>query len=317
MDDWERIRALTTEQGDIQLGMALDITSTQSGLVAVNKDLVRFPGKAFDLNAWRVYLSPWGLKPSMPAAEDAPASPYAIPFPWAGDAPNTSPQKFDNFDGLLYARVLFGSGMVQHEAWIDWPVRGKVIQVSCSYLQLNAYARFQGLDASDISDSLPRIKASIGPEPGGGDSARPATYTYPKQQGGPIEGEASLTGRRWVFQVPPFARSFTPLLDIAGLFGDGDFSGLRIAVQPNAQAIIGGVNVSSWYYTTVDVGDLQGIDWALSPFPIAGQTIDLNPAPATQQGGAVVTIEIDDTRAFPPDDTSAWLKLGCMFELDL
>jgi hypothetical protein len=314
--DVHRLRELESEKGTIQYGQSVTVPPSSGalapggGLQLLAKDLVRYRGDKTDLCALRVYLGPWVQQPSMPIPA-APDSPYAQPAPWLPPTPNL----LDNFQGQFYAKVQWGAGGVQHVAFLDWPARGKLIQLSGSYVQVDAAV---GVPSGALVDPhrLPTLRASLGFEPGGGDSVRPATFTYPKQAGALIGPVGAPTQRRWHFQVPPFARAFVPLVDVVNLFADATFGPqLRIAVQPSPAAIVGGgvPNIQSWVFLKAGVST-EGLDWPLEPFPIAGQTIcpvDL----ATAQEGAVVTIEIDETALAAPFDFAR--AIGCMFDLDL
>jgi hypothetical protein len=312
--DWSRLRQLEVEKGTLQYGESVDVPASSGalapggGLTLLSKDLVRYRGDKWDIIPLRVYLGPWALKPSAPVPS-APDVPYAQPTPWQ---PPT-PLQLDNFQGVFYAKVQWGSGGVQHTAYIDWPARGKLIQLSGSYVQVDA-AVVSTIDLT--SARLPVLRASMGYEPGGGDSVRPATYTYPKQLGNIISALGAPVMRRWHFQIPPFARAFNPIVDIVNLFSDALFGPqLRIATQPSPAAIVGGgvPNAQSWFFVKTNV-QLEGIDWPLEPFPISGQ-LGSSIALGTDPQGAVVTIEIDDTALLSPFDFTR--GIGCMFDLDL
>lgn len=174
------------------------------GVVTVAKDCVRW--KAPDPSGiWpvRVYLGPWqpqaALIPGPPPVADV----YATPTPWSLAG---SPQIWDEMSsGFLYARVSFGAGGVQHTAYLDWPRRGLLFQVACSYVQVDGISPEGGIGNFGFPEKLPIIAASMSIEPGGGDAAEPATFTYPRQ-------EFADSG---LFQIPPFARAFRLLMQNA------------------------------------------------------------------------------------------------------
>jgi hypothetical protein len=187
-------RETTTMQGT---GLGAGATYT------LNKDCVRW--KADDpasILPVRIYLGPW-----QPQADLATTNPvvgnYALPTPWTMDS---NPTRYDNMASSrgIYARVDFGAGMVQHTAFVDWPKRGLLFQVGASYVQVNGYGSF----LTRFPATLPIISASMALEPGGGDSPQPATFTYPSQL-------AVNPTNAIIFQVPPFARAFTPIFNFA------------------------------------------------------------------------------------------------------
>lgn len=302
--DYERLHHLELHKGTQQYGETLTLSTQQvvGGFLSLStKDLVRVEGTKFDLTSWRIYLSPWIVNPGE-AAPAAPVSDYAFPAPT--NLPGSlisSPGTLDNFIGMLYAKILWGAGGWQHSAYVDWPVRGCVLQVSGSFVQVAAAGSVSNLGAPDLK-RLPAVAATIGPEPGGGDSARPATYTYPVQTANFVAG----VGTRFCFSVPPFARAFTPLIDLVAWFKSATFNEIRIAVQPQPADIRTNANLQSWLFTKAAGG--SGIDWPLEPFPLPGQSAFL-PILAPGPTGAVVTVEIDDT--------AIQGACGMMFDLDL
>lgn len=305
---YERLKTLEVEKGTQQLGETLKLTTQNHGTTSIaTKDLIKITGTKFDVQPWRVYLAPWEPRSDMipPAAPATYASPTMAQL--AGSQTQSAPQ-LDNMIGTIYAKLTWGAGGYQQVCYCDWPVRGQSISVSTSFLQVSAAVN--DLITGALTEfQLATLAASVGPDPGGV-NARPPTYTYPKQNGVAAVGPA---GFRWHFQVPFYARSFTPLVDISNLFRAGTFTEMRIAVQHIPSPITGaGVsNLMSWFYTNTNP-QLQGIDWPLEPFKLPGQTIDIA-APVTNLiAGHTVTIEIDDTAA-----ASAIRRVGCMFELDL
>lgn len=165
----------------------------------LNKDCVRW--KADDpatILPVRIYLGPW--QPQADLQTIAIVGNYAVPTPWTM---NSNPTRYDVMaTAQLYARVDFGAGMVQHTAFVDWPKRGLLFQVGASYVQVNGYGSF----LTRFPATLPIIAATMALEPGGGDSPQPATFTYPRQL-------AVNPTNAIIFQVPPFARAFTPVIN--------------------------------------------------------------------------------------------------------
>ena len=199
----------------VQFGQSLQMrpSPANSALATVAKDVVRWKGVGeSDIQPIRIYLGPWQPQP-MTTPFVSPLG-YAIPTPWA-----EPPQIFDSmvgegvvgdFASMLYARVSFGGGGVQHQAFVDWPPRGLLFQVSASYVQVDGVGRFAGFDPQ----FLPRLLAHASVEPGGGDAVNSATFTYPAQF-------APGAANSLVFQAPPFARAFTPILDRQALIVAG------------------------------------------------------------------------------------------------
>lgn len=179
----------------------LDFTSTPGLTQAVGTNVIRWQGlDKSDARAWRMYLGPWQPKPEIVVSAPLDTT-YDSPHPWAGDG---APDRFDRmFERMLiYGRITFGSGGATQMAFVDWPVRGCLVQVSGSYVQLDIVASSGALTAND-NLQLPILAATLGPEPGGGDSAAPATFTYPAL---PLTKSNAIA--TWTFQIPPFARTF-------------------------------------------------------------------------------------------------------------
>lgn len=199
-------------RGDTQFGQSLQLSLTGADQATAAKDLVRWKGdNEQDVQALRIYLGAWNPQPGLTGVK--PVGPYyGTPTPW-----NPQPYNLDQFNTTpLYARVTFGSGGVRHVAFLDWNSRGSLFQLSASYVQVDAI----GTLATSSGLDLPLIHASIGPEPGGGDSAQPATFTYPYQTGG--------AGTNY-FQVPPFARAFQFVFDRSYQLGGGGSTTVTIS----------------------------------------------------------------------------------------
>jgi len=191
-----------------QFGQALEVDVSGGGdLVVVAKDCVRWKGEGpWDVRPWRVYLAPWQPRANIDVIPLATGA-YATPTPWV-----TPPGRYDSFVSVpIYARIQWGAGGLSNTAYVDWPKRGLLLQASGSYIQVDGVGN-TSVGGTDVNE-LPILGATLGPEPGGGDAAAPATYTYRRQL--PDE-----TGTAY-FQIPPFARSFHPLLDRPALIAAG------------------------------------------------------------------------------------------------
>lgn len=204
-----------------QLGQSVQmIRSPMNGANAIAaKDVVRWKGTTeYDVQPLRIYLGPWQPRPDLPGAALPATYVYAKPTPWS-EPPNRYdsmiPEFFDPLTGvasMLYARITFGAGGVVHQAYVDWPPRGLLLQVSASYVQVDGVGGFT--PPGGVNEAkLPLLQAHVAPEPGGGDAANSATYTYPTYNSGDVTPV--------VFQVPPFARAFTPVVPRQTLLGVG------------------------------------------------------------------------------------------------
>jgi hypothetical protein len=276
-DDWERLNELEQTKGTLQYGQYLQIEPSPGDpdLVLVSKDLIRFVGEKTDINAFRVYLGPWQPSPAIVIDPNIDTTEYADPTPWAPPQPRT-------YDSMLsfpmYARVQWGSGGQQHQAFVDWPSRGKLIQVSGSYLQVNGFAN---VGSPNISiDQLPLLTATMAPEPGGGDSALPATFTY-RMDGPQIFFDGFNLVTYQVFQVPPWARSFIPLLaysDIVNAFAGPNTTGIDVyvvnrPVEPGFPVVQTTIE-QQWSALYGQSGVTAGVwdpDFNREPFPLPGQ----------------------------------------------
>ncbi|MGD9603902.1 MAG: hypothetical protein AB7O21_19580 [Gammaproteobacteria bacterium] len=291
-DDWKRLADLDAKKGGVQYGQYLDVFPSASNpdLVLVSKDLVRLEGEKTDVNAWRIYLGPWQPRAGIVTEPLIATAEYADPTPWAPP----QPRSFDSLvDFPCYARVLWGSGGFQHYAYIDWPRRGCLFQVSGSYVQVNAFINTMGSGPA-LTTQLPILHATIGPEPGGGDVASPGTFTYPIAAMQLDAGPPALSFQN--FQIPPFARAFVPIMrysEIAAGMGT-----VNIATQRLPLAISASLTncIQTW------VTPLSGVydpDFVRDAFPISGQN------------AGTVRIETD---LIPPGNAG---EIGCMFLLDL
>lgn len=264
-----------------------NIVTGAGGLVTLAKDVVRWKGEPWDLTPIRIYLGPWQTQPNitLPSTPDAN---YAKPTFWA-----SPPTVFDAFGNVhVYARVNFGAGGVHHVAYVDWPVRGLLLQVSTDSVQIDGVCH--DLGATPPPQTLPILGASMGIEPGGGDAAAPATYTYRRQAVNAMSPDFGID-----FQVPPFGRSWVPLFDVPGLVAAGATS-IRVIQRPRP----GTSPVTPQYVFEIplvpfDEDALQGT------WPVV-----------SSEGGAVIRLEIvGPAGPLDPNDPTLWL--GMMFHLDL
>jgi hypothetical protein len=291
-DDWKRLHDLDIKKDVIQYGQALDIEpgSAAPDLVLASKDLIRFVGEKYDINAFRIYLGPWQPKAAITTMPAIAAATYADPSPWAPPEPRI----FDSMQDIpCYARVMWGAGMIQHMAFVDWPKRGALLQISGSYLQVNAFVDTQSPGASNAN--LPILQASLGPEPGGGDSSVPATFTYRPQN--PIVFGAP-DGAGLNFQIPPFARAFVPVFNFVRAQDAGVVIDIATQVLP---LVIGATAQNEIQRWRTGAGGNYDPNFVIEPFPISGQ-----------QAGTV-RIEFSPFGSLP----LVPIFVGCMFLLDL
>lgn len=293
MIDHKRLNELELHKGTMQYGQNLQVTLAPDApdLVIASKDLIRFVGDKTDLQAMRIYLGPWQPKNGIPIPPTITTETYADPTPWAPPEPRT----FDAMSPIpVYARIMWGAGGIQHVAFVDWPKRGLLLQASGSYWQVNAFVNTVALNAHvpATQDNLPLLAATIGPEPGGGDAANPATFTYFSQATQDSGGGAMAFQN---FQIPPFARAFIPVFRFDEFVAAG--GSLKIATQelPN---VIGGFGFNDQQVWTTPIGGVYDQDlFTVDPLPITGQ-----------QAGNV-------RMEFTPGASVG--ALGCIFLLDL
>jgi hypothetical protein len=293
-DDWKRLEELE-QSGGQQYGTTLRITPRpgDANLVQVSLDLIRFQGQKVDINAWRLYLGPWQPSPKIQLdtggiiflAADGSTVNYAQPTPWAPPQPR-------NFDAMTsidaYARIMWGAGGVQHTAFVDWPRRGMLLQVSGSTVQVNALVDTKSQNAT--ADQLPLLSASLGPEPGGGDAVQPATFTYSPSEGEFLAGPPRTFARN--FQIPPFARAFVPVVNLSKLIADS------AVVNVSVQTLPGSLELDNEQQTWMTpVGGAYDPAFGMDPFPICGQ----------QSGNVRIVITTEGSSP----------RFGCMFLLDL
>jgi hypothetical protein len=216
--DWKRLRDLDALNTGNQYGFVAQVLGAAAQIAG--GQVIRFNGDRTDINPWRVYLSPWRPKNGIVTrdADVAIAEDFAFPtlFNALAEVSQTSFWQF-------YAQINFGSGGVRQTAFVDWPVGGLLCQVSASYLEVNAIAVFNTdvavSDPTQLDPSkLPDLAATLAEEPGGGDAARAATYSYPFQAldwahiaPDPTTGNVGIN-----FPVPPFARKVSFVFDNEG-----------------------------------------------------------------------------------------------------
>lgn len=267
-----------------ELGQTLDVTPAPggaSGTVVLAKDLVRWQGDPTDITPFRLYLAPWSPRSDITPNVLANTN-YAAPTPWQPDQQIV----LDSFVQLVvYARITWGAGGVRHIAYIDWPRRGLLFQVSGSYVQLDGVSGGDFVAGGLTSRNYPILGATLGLEPGGGDASAPATYSY---QPVPVVAGGS-TGID--FQVPPFGRSFIPLLDVPALVATGA-TAIRIRQKRDPSAVGGNESVVDLPLATFDPA------WVTNPMPILDGRVGL-------------------VRVEPVGGAGPFPNIGMQFHLDL
>lgn len=292
MSDWQRNKQLDEETGGQQYGQTASLVGFDDNAVGIIEasNVIRWGGDRWDVNAWRVYLGAWKPKANMliTAVDDD----IAADFPTVGIAPRQRPEPTISFASgvLVWAQIQWGSGGVQHTAWVDWPVAGLLLQVSGSYVQVNALAASYVLDEHDTDGDptkLPDLPATLADEPGGGDSARSATFTYPAQ------GLDWTTHTGINFPVVPFARSAFFEWDDTRDGDNADYatSATISFIGPNGDAVEG---IYVYTFNAGDIGDpREGV-----PIPPSTAFIRVEP---TFSGSPMTPLFV----------------VGCSFELDL
>lgn len=283
----QKITALSTSQ-PAQFGQSL-VAHTNPGASAFStlaKDVVRWKGKTeTDVQPLRIYLGPWQPQPNIPTAGIPPAGvTYAPPTPWQTPAP----AQYDAFlFGSVFARVSFGGGGVQYQAFVDWPPRGLLFQVSTHYVQVDAVGTFEVPAGSDTK--LPRFLAHLAVEPGGGDSVQPGTYTYPPRDFNPDAGAPAV-----FMQVPPFARAVRPILQQQFALNTGVLAYIVTELGSPAGNIL-----NQWVLDTANLDSFNTDD-----LPLSGLARDVQ---IQAWGGAL-----------PPGGAAATtINVGAIFLLDL
>jgi len=293
-DDHVRLLELENTKGTMQYGQNLQVSPAPGAdLIVASKDLIRFVGDKTDINALRIYLGPWQPRPDITVAPIIATETYADPSPWAPPEPRT----FDSFAPVpIFARIMWGAGGIQHTAYVDWPKRGLLLQVSGSYVQVNAAVNTEDANAHvpTVVASLPLLAATLGPEPGGGDAQNSATFTYPSQPGQDSVGGAQTFEN---FQIPAFARAFTLVFDFPTFV---DANGVLVVATQELPAPIGTIgnnDIQVWRTPIVAGGAYDQDMFTVDSIPIAGQ-----------RAGSV-RVE------FTPGASVG--NIGCLFALDL
>jgi len=295
--DWHRFRELEQQAGENQFGQALQIAPGPGApdLVLASKDLIRFNATKVDVTPLRVYLGPWQPRNGIPIAP-APVvtATYVDPTPWAPPEPRV----FDSMADIpFYARVMWGSGMVQHTAFVDWPKRGLLLQLSGSYLQVNAFVDTTSPAINPLV--LPLVQATMAPEPGGGDSVQPATFTY-RPSIGTNFGPGPAFEQFWNFQVPPFARAFALVMPLTTIRTAALTINVAEQVFPDIIGASAGNDVQ-WWQLPDPVDGYPAFDLTTQAQPIAGQNV------------GVIRVEMGPGASIPLVPP----RIGCMFYLDL
>jgi hypothetical protein len=218
--DWQRLKELAPQQ----IGF---VARVLEGPKVAGAQVLRFNGEHFDLNPWRVYLGPWRPKSQIlvRTVDDEIIADFAFPATVDLRGWNPEAQIAQSNSLLVYALVKWGSGGFQQSALVDWPVAGLLLQVSGSYVEVNAIAIPRAVtDTEDAADpsKLPDLAATLAEEPGGGDASRAATFTYPFQSldwativPDPTTGNVGIN-----FPVPPFSRKVSFAFDNSGPVDD-------------------------------------------------------------------------------------------------
>lgn len=275
MTEWKRLQELDSVLGRNQYGFVANVLNpTTDPVTVVGGQPVRWQGDVYDITPWRVYLGPWRRKQGQAITDedDTIADDFAFPVPFAGRSEVAMTP-----DLVLYGRVSWGSGGVQHSAWVDWPVAGLLCQASGSYLAVDVIALVTtgDVDAIDVT-KLPDLAATLSLEPGGGDSARSATYTYPFQS---LDWTAH-TGIN--FPVPPFARSVYFQWDNSQGAGNPNYAEsvtIRFC-RPDVDPVTGGEGVYFYTFASGDIGDpREGI-----PIPAGTAYVRLEPTFEAEPG---------------------------------
>lgn len=293
--DWSRFRELEHQAGENQFGQALQIAPGPGApdLVLASKDLIRFNATKVDVTPLRVYLGPWQPRNGIPVNAPIDTATYIDPTPWAPPEPRT----FDAMADIpFYARVMWGSGMVQHTAYVDWPKRGLLLQLSGSYLQVNAFVDTTSPAINPLV--LPLVQATMAPEPGGGDSVQPATFTYRPTIGTLFGTEPG--SRFWNFQIPPFARAFVLVLPMPVIEDNALTVDVAAQIIPSIITTVAGNDVQRWRQPdSALVYDQRAL--TSDALPLCGQSVGLVRV-ELGPGGNIPLV--------PP-------RIGCMFYLDL
>lgn len=258
--------------------VTLNFTSGSAGIVqTLATNLVRWQGHAtWDARAWRIYLGPWEPQPNIPVG-GADAR-FVQPTMWSPTTAGATRFASMQTNLNLYARVTFGAGGTRHIAWVDWPVRGSLFQVSGSYIQVDV----QGYASASVpaASTLPTLMATLGPEPGGGDSAAPGTFTYPAVS-------LPTDGTFVFFETPPFARAYRVLAHYVP----------TDANNPTSINIVNAHDATLGVTSAVYQVPFTGAELAAASFPVDKQTALI----AIQQVGGTDPFDVRITVQFELD----------------
>lgn len=262
--DHARLRELLETGQGLQLGFAADVTVNPSrrGVQIIGSQVLRVGGEQWDINPWRIYLGPW--KPKADIDVSSVVSDEIVPG--LAPTPNLDAIEFNGPGNLafleellVYARVKFGSGGVKHVAWIDWGKAGQLWQVSASYVEVDAIAVLTPGFDDEIDDSrLPRLQATLGDEPGGGDASAAGTFTYPFQSvdwADPAYTDEQTARPGLNFVIPPFARSVRFFWDNTRADGSDSYAELAFIRFRRANTLIAEEGVYTYNFTAGEIGD--------------------------------------------------------------
>ncbi len=291
--DWERLRELQKKRPS-QYGQSFQVAPNSGAgtIVTHSADVIRWESEGeWDVRPWRVYLRPWQPQPDIAVIPLAAGNTYADTGGPPGTTPwNTPPGNYNSFTSFsTYARVHWGTAGVRHEAFVDWPERGLLFQVSGSYVQIDAIGQGTNLVAPNET-RLPLLGASIGPEPGGGDSPEPATFTYRKV---PPPDPTAVEMTSACFSTPPFARSFTPIVAWDS-FATVPIT--RFVVEVWRDPALTGFPIESWRWDPS-----VNVEMNRASFPL-------------HVNGAIVRYRWGQAQPFPVTED---ISTGCRFQLDL
>lgn len=298
--DWKRNQDLDGTFGPNQYGFEAQVLKFVDGVLQMNgAQPVKWGGDKWDVNSWRLYLGAWRPKSGIDItdADEAIVADFAYPEPPGAN--------FTRAIALtpavqLFANIKWGSGSVRHQAWVDWPLAGLLCQVSGSYVEVNvvgvATIEETASGGPDLT-KFPNVAATLSDEPGGGDSSRSGTFTYPFQSldwgsltPDPVTGNVGIN-----FPIPPFARSVFFAWDNTGIINDAaDYATEAIIRFRRPAATPDEEGVYVYKFVAGDIGDpREGI-----------------PVPPLC---AYVRVEF----IFPVDADPPTASVGCTFELDL
>lgn len=298
---WERIKFLNQLKGGQQFGtdlVSLEPVNGTTKIAAVGKNLIRWEGEGdWDLYPWRIYLSPFS-----PADTSSPGSNIDTMMGASALLPSYQPQQAMRPNVGRYsvwAEISWAVGLRTNTAWVDWPTRGGLVQVSGRYVTVQALVIGQPTGAAGVNLS---VGANLAVEPGGGDSSAPGTFTCPIISATDLDASTGLLGAN--FMVPPFARTVRPILPWADMLTGSD--SLTVPTQIIARQRT--LDASSPTNDTFLAQKYWNVGVSMSPSDV--DSIDSTPWFLNQQA-AYVRFE------FAPTTGGEIYQVGCLFELDL